>query len=299
MSSSSSWATWAGSTPATPGASRGQVVSGPSRGWLAGLALSIALSTSALADSPVRIASINLCTDQLALALLPPDRIISLSYLAGDPNVSYFHRLGRLHPANRATAEELLPLKPDLVLADRYAGRPTVAMLQRFGVDVWFFDQPTSVDGIGRELRRLGAKLGEMARADMLVTEMHDRIAAARRRANPGPTVAFYYPNSWASGPATLADSALRELGLANAVATAGYQSFSLERLLTTRADYLALPTDDSSAFSQAAAVLGHPAVLARWPKERQIQLAGNMLICGGPFFADAVEAIADATRTK
>ncbi len=266
---------------------------------LCGLWATLFVASSAAAAEPGRVASINLCTDQLALALLPPERIVSLSYLATDPNVSYFHARARAFPTNRATAEELLQTKPDLVLADRYAARPTVAMLERFGIDVWRFDQPAGVDGIVAELERLGAALGVEDRARQLAADMRTRIATARQQVTPGATIAFFHPNSWASGAGTLADAALAELGLSNAVGSAGYQSFSLERLLATRADFLAIPTDQSAAFSQAAAVLNHPAIVARWPSNRRIELAGNNLICGGPFFAEAVEKIAVATALK
>jgi iron complex transport system substrate-binding protein len=56
---------------------------------LAALALVLAVaSTPAGATKPQRIISLNLCTDQILIDLVPASRIRALSHVAGDASVS-------------------------------------------------------------------------------------------------------------------------------------------------------------------------------------------------------------------
>jgi iron complex transport system substrate-binding protein len=68
--------------------------------------LSLPLAGAASADTPRRIVSLNLCTDQLLMALVPAQRIASITWLSrseGDPALL---PLARHLPANRGSAEQ-------------------------------------------------------------------------------------------------------------------------------------------------------------------------------------------------
>ncbi len=250
-------------------------------------------------SAPLRIASINLCTDQIALLLLPRDRILSLSFLADDPALSYAATLAAGIPKNRAHAEELLALKPDLVLADRYANQAAASLLANAGVPLWFYTPAGNVSEIVETYRDAGRKLGVPERAQALVEQMQARLSvvAAGNRATEPPSAAIFFPNAWAMGKGTLAHAALASAGLRNAVPGEGYAAYSLEGLLALKPDLLVLPREDTPTFSQAAALLDHPAARTLWPASRRVNLPGNVLICGGPFFADAVERLAASVK--
>ena len=64
-------------------------MSGARRLWAA-LLLAVAANASALAPPPAqRVASLNLCTDLLLLAVAAPEHIVSLTALAADPEARY------------------------------------------------------------------------------------------------------------------------------------------------------------------------------------------------------------------
>lgn len=257
----------------------------------ASAALLALLLSAPLHAEPKRIASINLCTDQIALLLLPRERIASVSFLADDPALSFAAPLAAGIPKNRAQAEEILAVSPDLVLADIYANQAAAGLLRHAGLPVWFHTPATTPADIEATWRAAGDVLGVPARAAEVIDGMKQRLSAVTARKNA--TAAIFFPNAWAMGSGTLADSALRAAGFRNAVSGSGYAAYSLETLLQLKPEVLVLPREDTPTFSQAAALLDHPAARGLWPAERRINLPGNLLICGGPFFADAVERLA------
>ena len=82
---------------------------------------------------PRRVVSINLCADELLLALADPGQIASLSVYATDPDLSTVVAEAAAFPHHAASAESVVALAPDLVLAGRFTKRDTRDMLTRLG----------------------------------------------------------------------------------------------------------------------------------------------------------------------
>src|SRR5579871_5323210 len=116
---------------------------------------------------PQRIVSLNRCTDLLALLLVSPERMASVSFVSEQPQWAPPELRGVLDkiPANRGTAEEALSLKPDLVVTTEYTGSEAVHLLRRLGYRVEEFKTETSFDDIRSNIRKMGALTGEEAKA--------------------------------------------------------------------------------------------------------------------------------------
>ncbi|RLA20277.1 MAG: ABC transporter substrate-binding protein, partial [Gammaproteobacteria bacterium] len=84
------------------------------------------LPGAAFSAKPQRIVSLNLCADQLLLQLAEPKAIASLTHLAADPELSYLAEEATNYPLNYGSAEEILQLDPDLILAGSFTARPAV-----------------------------------------------------------------------------------------------------------------------------------------------------------------------------
>jgi iron complex transport system substrate-binding protein len=148
-----------------------------------GLALT---ATAGLADTPQRVVSMNLCTDQLALMLADEGQLISVSDIAQDPLTSAMHREAAAYPINYGGAEEIFLLQPDLVLAGVWSDPTTVAMLRSLGIEVAQIDVANSLADVpDPECGKSARLLGQEDQAEAL-------IARSRRtsRGLPGPTMA-------------------------------------------------------------------------------------------------------------
>src|SRR5262245_61854111 len=109
------------------------------------LAFVIAAAAWPVAAKPVRIVSTNVCADQLALALADRAHVISVSSLATQPQISNFVEVAKGIPVNHARAEEIIQLKPDLVIGDVHTGAHANRMAAALGVPVHVFDAGISL----------------------------------------------------------------------------------------------------------------------------------------------------------
>ena len=103
---------------------------------------------------PARVVSINLCTDQLLLQLVDRDRIASVTYLATDHAISYYADRAIGIRKNHGLAEEILPLKPDLILAGSFNSRPTTSLLKKLGYQVVEFEMADGFETVRQNLKR-------------------------------------------------------------------------------------------------------------------------------------------------
>jgi iron complex transport system substrate-binding protein len=230
-----------------------------------------------------RVVSLNLCTDQL-LVLLAPEKIAALSPLARDPALSFVAAQAERLPIVRASAEAVLRLHPDLILAASYGAQGTVALLQQEGVPVLRIDLPQDFAGIRRQTRALAMILGVPQRADALLAAMDATLANLPRPSHPVRTL-VWQPRGLTAGPGSLMDAVVRSVGLLN---MSDGRHVGLENLLREPPDLLVVPETPEFP-SLATALLGHPALAGL--HRRAIPPA--LTICAGPFTAQAAALLA------
>ena len=77
----------------------------------------LSLLLPAQAEAAVRrVASLNLCTDELLLMLAEPGQIASVTHLSQSSSETPLWRFGRRHRKNNGSLLSVVGLKPDLVL---------------------------------------------------------------------------------------------------------------------------------------------------------------------------------------
>lgn len=259
--------------------------------------LPAAMATPSRADGPRRVASLNLCADQLLVMLLPPERVASVTMLAADPALSFVaDRVGGT-PVNHGGAEEILSGASDLVLSTRHGRTATTAILAASGLDVVEIDIPNDFDAIRAQVRAVAAALGAVDRGERLLRGMDDALRAANPP--PGarpPTALVWQASGFTAGAGTLVDAVLQAAGFENFAAKAGlvgYGYLSLEAVVTGRPDLLIAPAKAPDRPSLSDMLLLHPA-LASLPR---VEIPGALWACGGPFTAEAVTRLAAHRR--
>ena len=112
------------------------------------------------------------------------DRIVSVTYLATDPVISYLADRARGLPKNHCLAEEILPLKPDLILAGAFTSRPTTPLLRRLGYRVIEFKMADNFHTLQENIIKAGEVLDESEKARRLVRHINlelDQITPSGR----------------------------------------------------------------------------------------------------------------------
>ena len=245
-------------------------------------------------DPPGRVMSINLCADQLLMSVAQRSQIASLSWLASDPDDSAMAREAAAFPKNYGSAEELIRLDPDLVVAGLFTAPFTVRLARRLGYPVVELPPANSVVQIETNLRTLGEALQQQHQAETVIADMRRRLdrLAAERTGPPVPAV-LIRTGSFTVGEDSLANELMTRAGFHNIAAQSGldrWGSLSLEGLLTSGVDVLILSSYRDQAPSLANNALAHPALQTLLKRLRTRTVPGNLLACGGPQSVRAAE---------
>ena len=251
------------------------------------------LGTAALADVPMRVVSMNLCTDQLALMLAAPGQLVSVSAIATDPLSSALHAEAAAYQANHGSAEEIYLLEPDLVLAGTWSDPATVAMLRGLGVEVAQMPVADRLADIPAILAETGALLGREAAAQSLIRRFETDLA--RLAGQPGgPRAAVSDPNGYTLGTDTLSHDILSHAGftpLAEELGRGGSGRVALEILLLAAPD-LVIGSSPYPGASRSEEILRHPALRSLDAVRAN---SGPDWVCGTPRIVAALADLAEA----
>lgn len=259
-------------------------------------------ASSALGDAPKRVASANLCADQLALALADPDQIVSLSPLARDTGISFLHRQAEAFPANRGHAEDIARLSADLVLVSPYDSGHMRALLAARGVDFFPVAPWTSLEDGRVQIRALAARLGHPERGEKLIGDIDAALARGRDAAPPARTALALERRGYLPGAKSLVADVARALGLvelSGEAAKGGEGFIGLEKLILLRPDYLIVSDIAGGVEDQGQAFLAHAALAPSYPPQKRLDAPSRLTLCGGPSTPALIDALAAEIRAK
>jgi len=264
---------------------------------LATALLLTATSPPAQADAPTRIVSLNQCLDAILVELVPTERIAAISHYSRDPVRSPIATLAQSLPITYESAEEIVALRPDLVLASRHSAIPTRNALRRVGIHYELFDVPFSVQESLAQIRRIAALVDRAAAGEALVARIEHAIDAARLPPGaPRLTAAVYETGGLTAGGNTVTDDLMQTVGLDNLAARYGiktHQPMQLELLLAAPPDLLLVGEVPGADGTQAARVVQHRAL--RKVHSRRWDFPARFMYCSGPTIVEEAAALARA----
>ena len=249
-------------------------------------------------SAPRRIVSLNLCTDQILVDLVPRERIAGLSFLAADPSVSAVARHVAGIPTLRGEAEEVLATDADLVVSAAYSTPATLALLRRLGRRVVVAPLASSFQDIRSVIRVLAEAVGDEPRGETMIADFDRRLQALQARDPRRPTALALQVGSLVSSGGSLVDEAMTWVGLDN---DAGRRTLGrggrlpLESLIAAPPDLVVLANDPGEFRTAAADNLRHPALKALLAGKPHISLPLPTWLCGSPSILTAVERLASA----
>ena len=269
---------------------------------LAHMALAPIPPAVAQSPHPPRIASINMCTDQLLLDLARPERIAGLSPFARDTARSWAAQKAQTLPLLSGGAEDILMLRPDLVVSSRFMKRETRELILANGIRLETFDVPRSIAEVKQQISRFGALIDETEKADQRLVEIDTALSRLKRAAvSSGLRVLPLSRRGWVAGRQSLMADIMAQAGLDNAAVQAGFSEggfLTLESIVALKPDVILLSQDDLRAEDQGQAMLLHPAIVRLFPPERRLIMAESLTICGGPMIVEAMDRLARQLTT-
>jgi iron complex transport system substrate-binding protein len=247
---------------------------------------------------------LNLCTDQILIRLVDASRIASLTFLSferGATAPGYRSALGHVK-ANHGLAEEVLLLKPDLVVAGVYTAQPTVALLRRVGQRVVVFQPENSFEDMRANIRRMGEAVGEPRRAAQIISAFDAELAALTAQIPPGeaPVYADIGVNYWMAGKGTLYGAVVNAGGfrtVGDVMGFSGHRSVPLETLLQIKPALVSTDTQYDRPPSLSIQALHHPLLRRMAAEMPTLSIPPRYTVCATPESLQAVHMLVDARK--
>lgn len=242
------------------------------------------------------VVSTNLCADILALSLAAPEQLLSVSHKSRDPRVSSMPDRARQFPANGGTAEEVIALRPDIVLASRrWQSRYPRELFQRHGIEVVVVPFPVDWPQILDSTEALAARLDRRDAGMALAADVRARLARLSETVRPHSAL-YLRPNGGSAGRDTYVDAVFAAAGVRNHAADAGrrgWGGYALEELVADPPDLIVegeLLRDTAYAKSTFAR---HPRIRQLMASRPVLRMRGNHWGCSNWQLIEAAEDIA------
>lgn len=250
-----------------------------------------------------RIVSLAPSMTETVYALGAQDRLVGVSSFCDWPAEA--QQKTKVGGTTNPSIEQIVALKPDLVLVARSANRrESVESLERLGIAVWAND-PQTVDDVIASTRRVGELIGAGAESEALVEKLHMRMAALRAQLE-GRTpkrvlfVVWHDPLITVGRKTFLAD-ALRRAGAELAVSLEqDWPRLSLEAAVLAQPDYLVFAASHSRDIEPTLVELrGRPG----WRRmdavrEGRVAVISDAVNRPAPRLVDAIEELARQLHT-
>lgn len=248
---------------------------------------------------PMRIVSLNMCVDAILVELVSHDRIAALSHYARDPQRSTISEVARHLPITYETAEEVVALRPDLVLTSRHSAIATRNALKRVGIRFELFNVPQTIAGSLEQVRQVARLLGNEREGEAMVARIEQALEAARLPTGEQPlTAVVYQPGGLSAGANTTIGELMQLTGLQNVAARYGVQDYRplpLEVLISVPPDVLLVGETSPGAPLHAERIVRHRALRALESQMTQEVFPARLLYCSGPTMIQAASTLVRA----
>lgn len=253
---------------------------------------------------PQRIVSTNMCTDQLLMRLVEPERIMSMVWLSWEKDATppeFQPVLARAKP-NHGLAEEVLMMEPDLVVTGTFSARFTTELLRKLGRKVVLLTPENNFEDYYANIRAMGEAVGEPARAEKLIADFQMRLAALQAQIPPGemPVYADIGVNFWVAGKDTLYTHVVNAGGfrtLGEAAGITGYGGIPLEQLVQMKVDLISISSADDKSPSIQTESLHHPLLRKMAREIPRLDIPARYTTCPTPETLDAIAMLVEARK--
>ena len=256
-------------------------------------AILLALLLGGCAQSPGAgggggIVSTNPCVDSVLVRILPPSRIAGISHYSQDPSATSIPlAVARRFRGIAGTAEEVIALHPDLVIASTYTPPATQAAYARAGLKTLLVGIPDSIAESQAQVTQIADAAGAPMGGARINAEIDRAVARWSHKDGRSPSALLYISGDLATGGSTLLNDMMTRVGFRNAAASYGLThtgTLSAETIVTQPPAVVIASERESRGTALRHRLL---------PNTPQAVFPRVLINCGGPTIAPALERLA------
>ena len=246
-----------------------------------------------------RVVSLGICQDVILVHVADRDQIAALSHYAREKDRSPIGELAQTIPVTRESAEEVIALEPDLILASVHSDRATRNALQRLGIKTELFTEPKTIAESLEQIRRIARLVDREARGEALISDVENALRRAEPSPGTRPVVALLFQrNGFSTGNGSLVNEMMKHVGFTNLAAEYGFSGWGnipLELVVANPPEVMLAGAIRPDMPTWADRVLRHPALKEIEGRVTRVAFPERFMDCGGPVLADSAAAMAEA----
>ncbi len=249
------------------------------------------MAATPVSAAPQRVASLDLCADELVLRLAVPSQLVSVSRLGADRAETTLSVRARGLDHNHGKLSDIAGLAPDLVVTSGGIGGGLAATLAaRLGIRVLALQPVQDIAGARANLRRVAAALGRTAAGEAEIARFDAALGPLPKHMQSALLI-----GSSGSAPAAtgLAAAFLRYAGLQQEVSNSVVR---LEPLLAAPPQAIVRSTYHVGQTSLGTLWLAHPAWRRLPASTLRLSTDGRPWTCLGPELASEIAKLRGLT---
>ena len=203
-------------------------------------------------SKPKKILTFAMYTDQIVLGLVTSDHLVGINTLLDDPVLSNIIPIAKkiTKKIGNPSAEEVLSMKPDLVIVSDWTQAEKIQSMRDLGLKVVSVKSPETIQDAKEAVSQVAAAIGEPEKGKQLIGMMDKKLAEIREKTSKikpeqRKNIVLLSLMTAYGGTGCAYDDACREANVINGIAAAGLkngQQLTKEMLIKINPDIMLLP---------------------------------------------------------
>ncbi len=241
------------------------------------------------------VTSNDISADQFVLAVTDRSQVKAVSMEATDPHSYYRDRAQGIRKV-RAAADEVLMMKPDLVVRSWAGDRRFLSLMKRMNIPVHTVRYAEDQKAVRQNLRSMAKAVGQEGHGEDMIADMDARMVLLKSASRYGKQALYLTPGAYTTGGGTFIDRVIKLSGLDNKLSVEGKMGWlpvPLEHLVISPPELIIASFYDVESATQYNWGFGRHAYVKNMLKVTpRIDVPGRFMACNGFFLVDAAEHI-------
>ena len=240
-------------------------------------------------SKPKKILTFAMYTDQIVLGLVTSDHLVGINTLLDDPVLSNIIPIAKkiTKKIGNPSAEEVLSMKPDLVIVSDWTQAEKIQSMRDLGLKVVSVKSPETIQDAKDAVSQVAAAIGEPEKGRQLIGMMDKKLAEIREKTSKikpeqRKNIVLLSLMTAYGGTGCAYDDACREANVINGIAAAGLkngQQLTKEMLIKINPDIMLMPVyNDRGKYDTQSFIDSY----LKYPSLQTVKAIGHCVLCAG-----------------
>lgn len=247
-----------------------------------------------------RVISTNVCIDNILINMFDIKHVVAVSNLVDDPRYSQVKFLDQKIERISFDAEQILGLRPSIVLISNFSNQRVVRILQKSGTKIITVPYATQFSQLTENIRIIGTAIKQNKKAKQLIKKINQQID--RTATHTDKFALHVTSNNYIYGKNSLISDAIRHAGFSAFDASGFGESHgfvSTESIIASKPDYLITDKIHTVNNFVSSKDRYHPALGTAYPTQNRIYVDPKLWSCAHQSTPQIIDIIKQGAHEK